>query len=105
MKDLPPHENRRLDRRIPLGCPAYIASRDGSRIPALASIGKTAWLFILNRETGAPVFGVREMPVPQGDVPGEWYAPTQPVPVRPAQPFARVCFPAATCWSKAGPWH
>lgn len=34
MKDLPPHENRRLDRRIPLGCPAYIASRDGSRIPA-----------------------------------------------------------------------
>jgi len=64
----------------------------GDRIPALASIGKTAWMFVLNRETGSPVFGVREQPVPQGNVPGEWYAPTQPVPVKPAQPFARVSF-------------
>ena len=62
------------------------------RVPALASIGKTAWMFVLNRETGSPVFGVREQPVPQGNVPGEWYAPTQPVPVKPAEPFARVSF-------------
>ena len=32
--------------------------------PALASIGKTAWVFILDRVTGAPVFGVEERPVP-----------------------------------------
>jgi glucose dehydrogenase len=66
--------------------------QDGRSVPALVSIGKTAWMFILNRETGAPVFGVRDLPVPQGDVPGEWYAPAQPVPVKPAQPFARVSF-------------
>ena len=34
MKDLPPHQNRRLDRRIPLGCAAFIALRDGSRVDA-----------------------------------------------------------------------
>jgi quinoprotein glucose dehydrogenase len=64
----------------------------GRRTPALASIGKTAWVFILNRVTGKPVFGVEERPVPAGSVPDEWYAPTQPVPVRPATPVSRVDF-------------
>ena len=66
--------------------------RDGRRIPALASVGKTAWAFILDRVTGEPVFGVEERPVPQGTVPGEWYSPTQPFPVRPAAALARVDF-------------
>jgi quinoprotein glucose dehydrogenase len=64
----------------------------GRRTPALASIGKTAWVFILNRVTGKPVFGVEERPVPVGSVPDEWYAPTQPFPVRPATPVSRVDF-------------
>jgi glucose dehydrogenase len=64
----------------------------GRRTPALASIGKTAWVFILNRVSGKPVFGVEERPVPVGAVPGEWYAPTQPFPVRPAAPVSRVDF-------------
>ena len=42
-------------------------------------------MYILNRETGKPVFGVEERPVAKGDVPGEWYSPTQPVPVKPGQ--------------------
>ena len=66
--------------------------QDGRRRPALASIGKTAWVFILDRVTGAPVFGVEERPVPAGTVPDEWYSPTQPVPVKPAAPVARVEF-------------
>jgi quinoprotein glucose dehydrogenase len=66
--------------------------QSGRRTPALASIGKTAYLFILNRATGKPVFGVEERPVPAGSVPGEWYAPTQPFPVKPAAPLARVDF-------------
>jgi quinoprotein glucose dehydrogenase len=38
------------------------------------------------------VFGVEERPVPSGSVPGEWYAATQPFPVKPAAPLARVEF-------------
>ena len=39
--------------------------RDGRPLPALASIGKTAYVFILDRATGEPVFGVEERPVPE----------------------------------------
>jgi quinoprotein glucose dehydrogenase len=63
----------------------------GKTVPALAQTGKTAWMYILNRLTGEPAFGVEEKPVAAGDVPGEWYAPTQPIPVKPP-PLARVAF-------------
>ena len=46
-------------------------------------------MFILDRETGEPVYGVEEQPVPAGDVPGEHYSPTQPIPIKPP-PLARV---------------
>ena len=62
---------------------------NGKKIPALAQIGKTGWMFILNRETGQPVFGVEERKVAAGDVPGEWYSPTQPFPLKPP-PLARM---------------
>jgi glucose dehydrogenase len=65
--------------------------KDGKKIPALAAVGKTGWMFILDRATGKPVFGVEERPVPKGDVPGEWYSPTQPFPLKPP-PLARVAF-------------
>jgi quinoprotein glucose dehydrogenase len=64
-------------------------NKDGKKIPALAQIGKTALMFILNREDGTPIFGVEERPVPPGDVPGEWYSPTQPFPVKPP-PLGRI---------------
>lgn len=57
--------------------------KDGRKIPALAAMGKSGWMFILDRVTGKPVFGVEERPVPKGDVPGEWYSPTQPFPLKP----------------------
>ena len=63
--------------------------RDGEVIPALAQVGKSGWMFILNRVTGEPVHGVEERPVPAGDVPGEQYSPTQPFPVAPP-PVSRV---------------
>jgi glucose dehydrogenase len=67
--------------------------RQGGRtVPALAHIGKTGYMFILDRASGRPVFGVEERPVPKGDVPTEWYSPTQPFPVKPAQPMVRVSF-------------
>ena len=49
-------------------------------------------MFILDRVTGKPIFGVEERPVPKGNVPGEWYAPTQPFPIKPARPLSRVDF-------------
>ena len=63
--------------------------RDGKKIPALVQSGKTGLIFILDRRDGKPVFGVEERSVPQGDVPGEWYSPTQPFPVKPP-PIARM---------------
>jgi len=65
--------------------------QNGKTIPALAQIGKQAWMFILNRETGKPIFGVEERPVAAGDVPGEWYSPTQPFPLKPPA-LARTSF-------------
>lgn len=65
--------------------------RNGKTVPALAAIGKPALMFILDRTNGKPVFGVEERPVPKGDVPGEWYSPTQPFPLKPPQ-LARNSF-------------
>ena len=63
--------------------------RNGRRIPALGVTTKSGYLYILNRETGQPIFGVEERPVPKSDVPGELAFPTQPFPVKPP-PLARV---------------
>jgi quinoprotein glucose dehydrogenase len=65
--------------------------QNGRTIPALASVGKTGYMFILDRVTGKPIFGVEERAVPKGDVPGEWYSPTQPFPMKPP-PLTRVEF-------------
>jgi quinoprotein glucose dehydrogenase len=69
--------------------------QNGRRTPALAHVGKTSYMFILDRVTGKPVFGVEERPVPKGDVPTEWYSPTQPFPVKP-RPLSRVSFKKET---------
>ena len=66
--------------------------RDGGEpVPSIVHVGKPSYVFVLDRVTGEPVFEVQERPVPQGDVPGEWYSPTQPFPVRPG-PLSRVSF-------------
>jgi glucose dehydrogenase len=57
--------------------------RNGQTIPAVAEITKMGLLFILDRNTGTPVFGVEERPVPASDVPGEKSWPTQPFPLKP----------------------
>jgi quinoprotein glucose dehydrogenase len=57
--------------------------RNGKTIPAIGAGSKTGHFFILNRETGEPIFGVEERPVPRSDVAGEVSAATQPFPVMP----------------------
>ncbi len=65
--------------------------RDGRRIPAMALTTKSGYMYILNRETGQPIFGVVERPMPKSDVPGERAFPTQPIPVKPPA-LARVAY-------------
>jgi quinate dehydrogenase (quinone) len=51
---------------------------DGTKVPALVQGTKRGELFLLDRRTGTPLAEVREQPVPQGAVPGDWTAKTQP---------------------------
>lgn len=55
----------------------------GEKIPALVAVPKHAHMYILNRVTGKPVFGVEERNVPPSNVPGERSSLTQPFPVKP----------------------
>ncbi|HET9161547.1 MAG TPA: PQQ-binding-like beta-propeller repeat protein, partial [Caulobacteraceae bacterium] len=62
---------------------------NGKKIKALAQPSKQAYLYVLDRVTGKPVWPIVEAPVPAGDVPGEWYSPTQPMPLDAhGKPFA-----------------
>ena len=64
----------------------------GKKVPALAQLSKMGMLFILNRETGKPIYGVEERKVPVDDaLPGDTPSPTQPFPLKPP-PLARNSF-------------
>ncbi len=56
---------------------------DGRPIKAIAQPTKQGWLFVLDRETGEPVWPIEERRVPASDVPGELLAVTQPYPTKP----------------------
>ena len=56
---------------------------NGRRIKAVAQPTKQSILYVFDRVTGQPVWPIVETPVPAGDVPGEWYAKTQPMPTKP----------------------
>jgi quinoprotein glucose dehydrogenase len=56
---------------------------DGRNIKAVAQPSKQGFLYVFDRITGKPVWPIKEQPVEKGNVPGEWYAPTQPFPSKP----------------------
>ena len=59
--------------------PALVTvTRGGAPTPAVIQATKSGMLFVLNRETGQPIFPVEERPVPASDIPGEQASPTQP---------------------------
>jgi glucose dehydrogenase len=66
-------------------------ARGGRVIPAVAQITKMGLLFVFDRVTGAPVYGVEERPVPESTTPGEATSKTQPFPVKPP-PLAKNTF-------------
>ena len=61
---------------------------DGIDIKALAQVSKQGFIYVFNRETGAPAWPIVETPVPGSTAPGEVTSPTQPIPSKPP-PFVR----------------
>jgi len=83
------------DRDIP--CPPNLVTvmRHGKPVDAVAQVTKDGVVFVLDRDTGEPLFPVAEESVPtHGALPGEQPWPTQPVPQLPA-PFARQVYTEA----------
>lgn len=66
----------------------FNVNHGGQTIPAVATVNKNGLMFILNRVTGKPIYGVEERPVPKSNVPDEQTSPTQPFPVLP-EPLAQ----------------
>ncbi len=60
---------------------------NGKIVKAIAQPTKQGYVYVLDRTNGKPVWPIPEKPVPAGNVPGEWYSPTQPIPSAPP-PFA-----------------
>jgi quinoprotein glucose dehydrogenase len=71
--------------------------RDTHDVPVVIQGNKTGLLYVLNRDTGKPVFPVEERRVPQSDVPGELASPTQPFPLAPP-PLAAQKISAEDAW-------
>lgn len=72
--------------------PALIdVKRGGRTIPAVVAMNKTGMVFLLDRVTGKPIYGVEERPAPPSEVPLERASKTQPFPLKPP-PLARMSF-------------
>ena len=56
---------------------------NGRPVKAVIAMTKAAMMYVLDRTNGQPVWPIEERPAPKGDVPGEWYSPTQPYPTKP----------------------
>jgi quinoprotein glucose dehydrogenase len=76
------------DYDLPCAPVLFDAVVNGSRVKVLAQPTKQAFLFVLNRATGEPIWPIEERAVPQSTVPSERTSPTQPFPTKPV-PFDR----------------
>ena len=79
------------DRDLPAPPNLLTVTRAGKKIDAVAQVTKSGHVFTFDRETGVPIFPIREVPVPASDLQGESAWPTQPLPTKPA-PFSRQLF-------------
>jgi quinoprotein glucose dehydrogenase len=80
------------DRDVPAPPNLVTVVHDGKKRDAVAQITKSGYVFVLDRDTGEPLFPIEEVPAPASDLPGEAAWPTQPLPLKPP-PFARQTFP------------
>lgn len=76
------------DRDLPSPPSLVTVQRDGKKIPAVVQTSKQGFVFVFNRETGAPLFPIENRPALPSTTPGEVASPTQPYPVAP-EPLVR----------------
>ncbi|MEE4453092.1 pyrroloquinoline quinone-dependent dehydrogenase [Novosphingobium resinovorum] len=81
--------NDLFDYDLPTNPMLVTIRKDGALRDVVIQPTKSGLVFVLDRDTGKPVFPVRETPVPQSTVPGEKASPTQPIPVLP-ESFAKT---------------
>ena len=79
------------DRDFPAAPALVTVHRDGRPVDAVAQITKSGYVFVLDRDTGRPLFPIKYRKVPASDVDGEQTAPEQVFPLKPP-PFARQQF-------------
>lgn len=83
------------DRDIPTAPALVTVTHNGKKVEAVAQPTKTGFVFLLDRETGKPLFPVEEKEVPTvSPLEGEAPWPTQPIPTLP-EPFMRQTFTEA----------
>ncbi len=82
------------DRDVPAPPALVTVNHHGQRVDAVAQHTKTGFVFLLDRETGEPLFPVEERPIAASDLLGEEASPTQPFPTKPP-PFTRQRFTQA----------
>ncbi len=90
------------DYDVPAQPTLVTVRRSGRDVPAVAQATKMGHLFVLDRETGAPLFPVEERAVPPSTIPGEQAWPTQPFPTAPG-PLVPQTLTAADAWGLT-PW-
>lgn len=80
------------DKDLPTAPALITIVKDGKGIDAVAQPTKYGNIFLLERETGKPIYPIEERPVPQEtDLKGEKLSATQPFPTFP-KPFSRQTF-------------
>ncbi|MEX2262355.1 MAG: pyrroloquinoline quinone-dependent dehydrogenase [Bryobacteraceae bacterium] len=79
------------DYDLPCNPNLVTVTHNGRKVDAVAQVTKTGMTFLLDRETGKPLFPVEERRMAPSDISGEKLAPTQPFPVKPP-PFSRHRF-------------
>lgn len=72
------------DYDLPAAATLLDIPRPEGKIKALAQVSKQAFVYVLDRVTGKPIWPIEERPVPQSKAPGEKSWPTQPFPTKPA---------------------
>jgi quinoprotein glucose dehydrogenase len=80
------------DKDPPCAPVLLTVTHDGKKIDAVAQSSKNGFIYLFNRETGEPLFPIKETPVDTvTELVGEKMWPTQPIPQKPA-PFVRQSF-------------
>lgn len=79
------------DRDFPANPNLIRIQKDGNWIDAVAQISKQGMIYVFDRESGEPIWPIKEIPVTQSEIPGETTSPTQPIPTLP-EPFMNMVF-------------